>query len=108
VNLDNNPTKEQLRALLSACDDRAGHHVLWVTKTGDVRLSPIPKDHTPVGFQEDHPEMQLRLETFQTENDYVGPNAAKDAAWVSDLFETLCDEWAKAKGKAGVAYVDQF
>src|SRR5438034_1059892 len=32
MNLSANPTKEQLRKLLQSCDDRAGHHVLWVAR----------------------------------------------------------------------------
>ena len=61
MNLDDNPTIEQLRELLRSCDDSAGHHVLWVKKTGDVELSRIPKDRTLVGLEEAHQEMQVRF-----------------------------------------------
>lgn len=108
MNLDNNPTVEQLRALLAECDDQAGHHVLWVAKNGDVHLSRVPKDKTPVGFQESESEMQLRYETFQAGNEYVGLEAAEDEAWVRQLFDALVKEWPKAKGRQAVEYVDQF
>jgi hypothetical protein len=108
MNLDRNPTIEQLRELVRQCDDSAGHHVLWVKKTGDVEISRIPGDQTPVGFEKAHPEMQLRLETFQAGNEYVGPEAASDDDWISELFESLRKEWQKAKGKPGVAYIDKF
>lgn len=72
MNMNKNPTVEELRALVRACDDLASHHVLWVEKNGDVHLSEVPKDRTPVGFQEDLPDMQLRYETFEAGNDYVG------------------------------------
>jgi hypothetical protein len=108
MNLENNPTVEQLRDLLRECDDRAGHHVLWVAKNGDVHVSRVPKDKTVIGFQEDKPEMQLRYETFEAGNEYVGPDAAEDEGWVNELFEALVKDWPKAKGKPAVEHVDQF
>lgn len=108
MNLDANPSIEELRELLRQCDDSAGHHVLWVKKSGEVTISCIPTNQTPVGFEEDHPDMQLRVETFLAGNEYVGPEAADDWDWVSELFENLRKEWQKAKGKAEVAYLDTF
>jgi|SRR5580704_7304010 hypothetical protein len=108
MNMEKGPTVQELRELINAQNDRAGHHVLWVAKTGDVRVSMVPEDLTPVGFEDEHPEMQLRLETFQAGNDYVGPNAANDVDWINQLFEALKKEWAQAKGKREVQYVDQF
>ena len=108
MNLENHPTPDQLRELLRACDDRAGHHILWVGKNGEVHLSRIPKHRTPVGFEESHPEMQLRYETFLVGNEYVGPEAAADEGWVTELFDALVEKWAGAKGKPTVEYVGQF
>ena len=108
MNLENDPTIDELRDLLRNCDDRAGHHVLWVARNGDVHLSRVPKDTTPVGFQDAEPEMQLRYETFQAGNEYVGPDAADDTAWVTELFDALVREWPAAKDKQSVEYVDQF
>ena len=71
MNMDNNPTVDQLRELIRACKDTAGHHMLWVAKNGDVHVSQIPKKATPMGVQEATPEMQLRLETFEAGNEYV-------------------------------------
>jgi hypothetical protein len=105
MNLDTNPTVEQLGELVRRCDDSSGHHVLWVKKTGDVEISRIPESETPAEFQQAHPDMQLRLETFQAGNEYVGPEAADDEEWISELFERLRKEWRQAKGKTGVAHV---
>src|SRR5947208_2164588 len=69
MNMEQNPTLAQLRTLIAACNDRAAHHVLWVAKNGEVHLSPVPEDTTPVGFAEAEPEMQLRWETFQAGNE---------------------------------------
>jgi hypothetical protein len=108
MNLEGNPTVEQLRELVRGCNDSAGHHILWVARNGDVRITRVPKERTPVGFQQDSPDMQLRLETFQAGNEYVGPGAADDSDWMKQLFDALTKEWPGAKGKATVEYIDQF
>ena len=106
MNLDNNPTVEELSDLLKQCDDEAGHHVLWVAKNGEVHLSRIPKAADPIEFQS--PEMQLRYAVFEAGNEYVGPDAAEDKTWVEELFDALVHEWPNAKKKETVEFVDQF
>lgn len=108
MNLDRSPTVDQLRELLRQCDDSAGHHVLWVTKDGEVVVTRIPADRATAGFEQRHPEMQMRCETFLAGNEYVGPEAADDTSWVTELFERLLNEWPGAKGKAGVTSLDRF
>ena len=106
MNLNANPTPDQLRELLRRCDDTAGHHVLWVKGNGDVVLSRLPRNKPVESFDRDHPEIRMRFETFLAGNEYVGPEAAQDDEWVSELFERLLREWEKARGKAEVAYVN--
>lgn len=107
MNMEKNPTAEELRELLKACDDRAGHHLLWVAKNGEVHVSRVPNNQTPAEFQEDSPDMQLWCETFQPGNEYVGPKAAADNEWISQLFAALTKDWPKAKSKKVVEYIDQ-
>ena len=107
MNLEQNPTLDELRELIEPCDDLSGHHVLWVAKNGDVRVTRLTKDLTPVGFQEATPDMQLRYETFQAGNDYVGPEAALDDDWLKELLEAIGEKWHQAKGKPVVEYCDQ-
>lgn len=108
MNMNNKPTSDQLRELIRRCDDYAGDHVLWVTKTGDVELSRIPRGQTGAEFQEAHPDMQVRIGPFLAGNEYVGPDAAKDDEWIMELFDILTREWASVKGKAVVACFDAF
>jgi hypothetical protein len=106
MNLNSNPTSAQLRELVRQCDDAAGHHILWVSKSGDVEISRIARDQ--VGFEDTHADLQLRFETFVAGNEYVGPDAASDDDWISELFENLKGEWEKARGKPETAYVNTF
>ncbi|MFI8981163.1 hypothetical protein [Ectopseudomonas khazarica] len=108
MNLNNTPSIEQLKSLLAACNDEEGHHILWVTKTGEVHISVLSEELGPIGFEESKPEMALRYETFQCGNDYVGLNAASDERFVSRLFRSLIAEWKPGVGNRGVEYIDSF
>jgi hypothetical protein len=108
MNLGNSPTVEELRDLLRSCDDYEGDHILWVAKNGDVHLSLASRDDTSPGVKEAAPEMQLWYETFEAGNEYVGPDAAGDFAWVKQLFDALVKNWPNAKGRQSVEYVGQF
>ena len=99
MNLDNNPTKDQLADLLRACDDRV-NHILWVTRDGEVRITPLADGETEAGFEKNHPEAQLRCRYFEAGHDYVGPGAARDTGWIEDVFHALTHEWPNARGKA--------
>jgi hypothetical protein len=105
MNLDASPTRQQLRELLAPCDDTAGPHVLWVSRTGDVVLSRVPGEAALAVFQQAHREMQMRYEAFLAGNEYVGPEAAEDEEWVGRLFDSLLKEWRRAKGQPEVEYI---
>jgi hypothetical protein len=98
MNLNADPTKEQLRELLARCDDRAGHHVLWVDRGGEVRISQLPRVWPPPPF-EPGPDVQLYHELFEAGKEYFGEEAAADDEWVSELFRVLVELWGKAKGR---------
>lgn len=108
MNLNNNPTIEQLRDLLKRCDDSAGSHILWVKKTGDVHLSLLSPNQSSITFQQAHPDMQIQVETFLAGNEYVGVEAAADEEWVLELFEKLVTEWSRVRGRSDVVYIGNF
>jgi hypothetical protein len=91
MNMNHNPTPEQLAALLGACDDTADHHVLWAAKDGEVRVTPLG-DQTPAAFGE-RPDLQFRYETYGAGNGYVGPAVAADEKQVKKLFDELARDW---------------
>ena len=89
MNINNSPSIAELKALISCADDEAGHHVLWVDALGEVHLTTLPADMTPVGFEASQPSMRARFGTFDQGNDYVGPGAAADEAWMNSLYVKL-------------------
>ena len=100
MNLNQSPSKAQLKSLLAAADDSAGHHILWVDKAGEVHLDLLPEDLSPIGFENAKQEdMQFRLETLQVENGYTGSDAAADQNWIDELYDGLTSHWtAKSTG----------
>jgi hypothetical protein len=89
MNLNDNPTLEQFRALLRLHDDLAGHHVLWVRKDGEVMLTCLPKndnERKPPTYE--HHDMKIRYDTFQRARGYVGEGGGQrglvDAAAVRE------------------------
>jgi hypothetical protein len=94
MNLNNNPTQEQLRELLHSCDDNAGRHIIRVDRRGEVHITLLPDDEMPASWAKKmHNQIQFRYKTHGMGSGYVGPEAAKDAAYVQLLFRDLLQDW---------------
>lgn len=94
MNMNKNPTRDELKQLLSGADDEAAHHMVWVGFDGEVHIDPIPHHLSPVGYYESMKDvMKFRLETCQQGNRYVGDAAAADRTWVDQLFGALEKNW---------------
>jgi hypothetical protein len=97
MNMNNNPTKEELQALLRACDDTAGGHILWVSRSGEVQIILLTRETAAKWAGRMGNEIQFRYETYGSGNDYVGENAANDDRYVSSLFKKLLTDWQEDK-----------
>ena len=106
MNLNNNPTLDELRVIFAAADDAAGHHALWIDTAGDVHLSMIPPELTPLGFEQVTPSMKVRCETYTAGGGYVGPAAAADNKFMGDTFRRLVNSWAPPFPVGRAKYVD--
>jgi hypothetical protein len=94
MNLTNNPTQELLRELLRSCDDNAGRHIIRVDRRGEVHITLLSDDETPASWAKKmENQIQFRYETRDMGSGYVGPEAAKDAAYVQLLFRDLLQDW---------------
>jgi hypothetical protein len=108
MNLDNDPTIEQLQELTAKCDDQSAHHVMWVSESGDVFIDPIPPNGTPISFDESKPELKIRYETSERGNGYVGPAAAEDLAYMQRLLSLLTEKWQRLRDVEGRHYIDYY
>lgn len=107
MNLNNNPTKEQLKDLFRPLNDEAGHHILWVDNSGEVRVTLLPDDINPVGWESKFPTTRFRFETFCVGNGYVGPEAAEDENHVTMHFNWLMRTWANRGAGTKAEFVDR-
>jgi hypothetical protein len=103
MNLNNSPTLQDLSTTFAACNDNAGHHVLWVSHSGDVTLTQLVQ-LSPVGFEKATPSMAMHYETFQQGNGYVGQNAANDLVFMDQVLRDLINSWANYSG-IGIKYI---
>src|SRR5262245_30465164 len=98
MNLNNNPTKDQLRDLLRPWNDLTAHQVLWVDRAGEVHSTPLEKKWRPI--PEPGPDVLdnalVRFETFEAGNGYVGEEAAASDEWITDAFNWLLRDWTAA------------
>lgn len=107
MNMNNNPTIEELEKLVQVAHDDKANHVLWVDTDGNVELTALPDDLGPVELEANTPEMKMRYETFGQSNGYVGHAAAQDQSFMDRIFKSLCKEW-QTKSQTGVDYIDIF
>lgn len=108
MNLNDQPTLEQFRELLRQHDDRAGHHVLWVRKDGEVMLACLPRSNPRGSLATyDDPDMQFRYDTFPVGYGYVGPKPPDEDEWFrGELFKHVIRQWPKLKGMPGITHLD--
>jgi hypothetical protein len=94
MNLNRNPTKEELQALLAACDDGEGIHVLWVERLGEVQISLLVTE-TDVEWLKgiDNEKVQFHYKSYAKNDGYVGKAASVDDMYIVTLFEKLLRDW---------------
>lgn len=110
MNLSGIPKLNELQALFSACDDNAASHILWVDRKGEVFVSPLLGELSPLGFEESQASMFIRYETNELGNEYVGPKAAENVEHVQRMFNSLVKEWKyySTTTAKGPFYIDSF
>lgn len=94
MNLNRNPTKEELQALLAACDDGDGIHVLWVERLGEVQVTLLLTETDAQWLREvDDQHVQFHYKSYAKNDGYVGKAASADALYITTLFERLLGDW---------------
>ncbi|MGF6594541.1 hypothetical protein [Pseudomonas sp. 2835] len=107
MNLNNQPTVEELARLFAARKDTLDSHILWVCKTGEVHLDSLETMSDEAEFEERKPTMRARLKMYRRGQGYVGKKAAADTQYVGRVLQTLQSEWAALQNKPGVAVIDR-
>lgn len=89
-------TLEQVRLLIASGNDKV-HNQLRVSRGGQAWLSTVVGGVDTGG-------LLFRLETWAAGSGYVGPGAAQDEQWVTQVFNALQSNWPKPRD----AYIDLY
>ncbi|WP_412460152.1 hypothetical protein ACK2SD_14775 [Pseudomonas sp. SC11] len=107
MNLNNNPTIDQLARLFAARKDSHDDHLLWVSQTGEVRLDRLPANTVEAESDRHMPEsMCARFKVYRRGQGYVGKKAAADTGFVERVLMTLQQEWPAAREQQSVKVID--
>ena len=108
MNLNNQPTIEELAQLFASHKDTLDNHILWVSESGDVHLDGLARHAGEVEFEQSNPTMRARLRTYRRGQGYIGRKAAADHEFLGRVLHTLEDEWPTARQAEHVKVIDQY
>ena len=94
MNLNYNPTLDQLKQIIAGVDDTTDSHILYVNKNGDVRLTAFRTDTAAGADYANEETLQFVLDTFMIGEGYTGQQAIQDPEWMEELFSELNEHWA--------------
>ncbi|WP_167553766.1 hypothetical protein [Pseudomonas syringae] len=100
MNINTQPTIDELARLFAACKDTLDNHIVWVAESGEVRvdaMSPFTQEHE---FRDAHPHLRAALKMFRRGQGYVGKKAAADRAYMENTLQALKGEWQKTRRQA--------
>ncbi|SDG88141.1 hypothetical protein SAMN05216588_101292 [Pseudomonas flavescens] len=93
MNLNKQPTIDDLAQLFAKRKDSLDNHILWVCQSGEVRIDCLPSDQQEHEFVSQRPSLRTRLRTYRRGQGYVGRRAAADRDFLRSVLRTLEHEW---------------
>jgi hypothetical protein len=108
MNLNEQPTVDQLAGLLATGKDTLDDHILWVCEHGDVHIDALANDADGEEFERRHPNLRARMPVYRRGKGYVGKKAAADRQFVSNVFQTLNREWNLNREQAQVCRIASY
>ncbi len=106
MNLNDNPTIDELAKLFATRKDSLDDHLLWVSQSGEVRLDRLPPNTIEDEFQEHLPSMRARFKAYRRGQGYVGKKAAADTEFVGRVLQTLQQQWPEARTQHAVKVIE--
>lgn len=108
MNLNDQPTLDELAQLFAACEDKHYSHILWVCQSGEVHIDRLAHDTGEEEFEKLTPTLRARFKTYRRGKGYVGKKAAADKDFIGRVYRTLAHEWSVARTKSEVTYIDRY
>ncbi|NVZ99515.1 hypothetical protein [Pseudomonas gingeri] len=100
MNLNNQPTIDQLARLFASRKDSHDDHILWINQAGDVRLDARSPYTDERAFSQARPELFACLKMYRRGQGYVGKKAAADQDFMGRVLQALKAEWASHQALA--------
>jgi len=108
MNLNNQPTIDELAEMFAAQKDKLDDHILWVGKSGEVKIACLAPHTEEAEFDRTHRELAARLKMYRRGQGYVGKKAAADRNFIEQVFDTLNNAWASFKDNSQVKVIDRY
>ncbi|CRM10280.1 MULTISPECIES: hypothetical protein [Pseudomonas] len=108
MNLNNQPTIDELAEMFAAQKDKLDDHILWVGKSGEVKIDCLAPHTEEAEFDRNHRELAARLKMYRRGQGYVGKKAAADRNFIEQVFDTLNSAWASFKDNSQVKVIDRY
>ncbi|MGY1447153.1 MULTISPECIES: hypothetical protein [Pseudomonas] len=108
MNLNNQPTIDELSHLFAAQKDSHDSHILWIAKSGQVHIDCLSPHAHEEEFDKNNQDLLARLKMYRRGQGYVGKKAAADRDFIGRVLDTLKNEWQSLQNKSEVRVIDRF
>jgi hypothetical protein len=108
MNLNNQPTVEELARMFAAQKDSHDSHILWISKSGQVHIDCLATHVDEDEFDRNHQNLLARLKMYRRGHGYVGKKAAADKDFIGNVLQTLKQAWDSMQNHNGVRVIDRF
>ena len=108
MNLNNQPTIEELAEMFAAQKDTLDDHILWIGKSGEVQIDCLAPHTEEAEFDKNNRELAARLKMYRRGQGYVGKKAAADKDFIGNVLQTLKQAWDSMQNKNEVRVIDRF
>lgn len=107
MNLNKQPTIDELSELFAARKDSLDNHILWVCEEGEVRIDPLASGVPEEAFVASHPNLRARLTMYRRGHGWVGKKAAADKQFMGDVLQKLRDTWRQTERQSKARAVER-
>ncbi|MGE7957044.1 hypothetical protein ACQKQA_10690 [Pseudomonas sp. NPDC089530] len=108
MNLNNQPTIDQLAHLFAKQKDSHDSHILWIAKSGQVHIDCLSPHAHEAAFDQNNRDLLARLKMYRRGQGYVGKKAAADRDFIGRVLDTLKHEWQSLQNNSEVRVIDRF
>jgi len=108
MNLNNQPTIDELAHLFAAQKDSHDSHILWISKSGQVHIDRLSPHAHEAEFDQNNQNLLARLKMYRRGQGYVGKKAAADKDFIGNVLQTLKQTWASLQNQNEVRVIDRF